>query len=86
MKAAGALPKVPFLRYKTFQATISAIEKLSRLTFIRTKGSSRMGLSAFDPPIKRKARVGFGDRSLRGAAIDEPMVPLTRLNQVVLHT
>ena len=78
-------PEVPFTPFKTYQTTIAAIEKLTQLTFAGSRGARRTSLSAFDPLAKRKATPGLGDRSVRGAAGDEPMVPLTRLDQVVLH-
>ena len=78
-------PAVPFTPYKTYQTTIAAIEKLTQLTFTGSRGARRVSLSAFDPLTKREARPGLGERSVRGAAGDEPMVPLTRLDQVLLH-
>jgi len=77
-------PELPFTPYKTFQTTIAAIEKLSQLTFTGTKGASRMSLSAFDPLTQLRERPRLGQRSTRGPAGQEPTVPLTRLDQIVL--
>jgi endonuclease G len=78
-------PEVPFAPFKTYQTTIAAIEKLTQLTFTGSRGARRVSLSAFDPLTKREARPALGARSVRSAAGDEPMVPLTRLDQVRLH-
>jgi len=78
-------PEVPFPPFKTYQTTIAAIERLTQLTFAGSRGARRTSLSAFDPLTKRKATPGLGDRTVRGAAGDEPMVPITRLDQVVLQ-
>jgi len=78
-------PEAPFAPFKTYQTTIAAIEKLTQLAFTGSRGARRMSLSAFDPLTKRKARARLADRSVGGAAGDEPMVPLSRLDQVVLQ-
>jgi hypothetical protein len=78
-------PEVPFTPYKTFQTTIAAIEKLSQLRFIGTKGASRMSLSVFDPLTKRKAKQRLGQRPAGELAEQEPAVPLTRHEQIVLN-
>jgi|KBSMisStaDraftv2_1062788.scaffolds.fasta_scaffold90466_4 endonuclease G len=78
-------PEVPFTPFKTYQTTIAAIEKLTQLTFTGSRGARRTNLGAFDPLARRKAGAGLGDRSVPSAPGDEPMVPLTRLDQVVLH-
>lgn len=54
-------------------------------SFTGSRGASRMSLSAFDPLTKRKARPRLADGPVRSAAGDEPMVPLTRLDQVLLQ-
>ena len=78
-------PEVPFKPFKTYQTTIAAIEKLTQLKFAGSRGARKTSLSAFDPLAKRQARSGPADRSVGGAAGDEPMVPLTRLDEIVLH-
>ena len=79
-------PEVPFTPYKTFQTTIAAIEKLTQLTFTGTKGSSRIGLSAFDPLTKRKERPLLGSHAMRQAPGEEPVVALSQLNQIILES
>ncbi len=78
-------PEVPFKPFKTYQTTIAAIEKLTQLKFTGSRGARKTSLGAFDPLTKREATAGPGDRSVRGAPGDEPMVPITQLDQVVLH-
>ena len=78
-------PEVPFTPFKTYQTTIAAIEKLTQLKFAGSRGARKTSLSAFDPLAKREARAAPGERSVRSAPGDEPMVPITRLDQVVLH-
>jgi hypothetical protein len=78
-------PDVPFTPFKTYQTTIAAIEKLTQLTFTGSRGARRMSLSNFDPLTKREARPRLADGPVRSAAGDEPMVPLTRLDQVLLQ-
>ena len=78
-------PEVPFPPFKTYQTTIAAIEKLTQLTFTGSRGARRTSLRAFDPLARREARPRLGERAVRGAACDEPMVPISRLDQVVLH-
>jgi hypothetical protein len=77
-------PEVPFTPYKTFQTTIAAIEKLTKLTFAATKDTSRMSLSAFDPLATQKKDPRLVHRSPPNRSDDEPMVPLTHLSQILV--
>ena len=79
-------PEVPFTPYKTFQTTIAAIEKLTKLTFTGSKGTSRMSLSAFDPLTQHKERALPGSRATRQLPGEEPGVPLFQLNQIILES
>ena len=77
-------PEVPFTPYKTFQTTIAAIEKLTHLTFTGAGGESRISLAAFDPLTRQNDERRSSTRSLPEKARDEPIKPLTHLNQIVL--
>jgi endonuclease G len=79
-------PEVPFAPYKTFQTTIAAIEKLTQLRFTGSVGGRRIGLAALDPLAKREIERRSSTRALPEPAPEEPMKPITHLNQIIFET
>lgn len=78
-------PEVPFTPYKTFQTTISEVERLTGLTFRAGRGAKIVPLSEFDP-LSRAPR-GLQARKRSGSAADPPAqdlyVALEELGDVI---